>query len=124
MQRRRQRRQCQHAVAPRTIDHRHPQTGLPAHTIGSADSFQKRQRVVVAAHQDVLAVIDALPGFRIGKRGGTAAKTWARFEDQHARAGLAEGGRGAESRAAAANHNCVKRHRPRLRTFVRPSCSR
>ena len=98
----------QDAVVAATIDHRQLQSALPAHAIGGADAIEKRQRLDVAAHQDVLAVVDALAGCGIGERRGAAAKTRARFEDEHARAGFGQGGGGGKAGASAANHDRVK----------------
>ena len=67
---------------------------MPAHAIGGADAIEERQRLVVTAHQDVLAVVDALAGFGIGKRRGAAAEARPRLDHQHARAGLDQRGRG------------------------------
>ena len=98
------------------IDHRHLQPALPAHAIGGADAIEKRQRLDVAAHQDVLAVVDALTGRGIGESRGAAAETRARFEDEHARAGFDQRGGGGKAGASAADDNGVKgpvRHRYR-----------
>ena len=98
------------------IDHRHLQPALPAHAIGGADAIEKRERLDVTAHQDVLAVVDALAGHGIGESRGAPAKTRARFEDEHARAGFGERGGGGKAGAPAANHDRVHRHSGPRRT--------
>ena len=51
-----------------------------------ADLAKERERLDVAAEQDVLAVVDQLAGRRIGKRRRAPAEPRSRFQDEHARA--------------------------------------
>ena len=68
-----------------SIDHRDAELRLDAHIGGGADGLQKLERVGVAAEQHMLAVVDQLAGFSIGKSRGAAAKPTTRFHDQDAR---------------------------------------
>jgi len=100
-----------------TIDHRQLEPALPAHAIGGADAIEKRQRLGVTAHQDVLAIVDALAGCGVGECRRSAAETRPRFEDEHAGAGFDQRGGGGEAGASAADDDGVKRsggHRYRL----------
>ena len=63
--------------------------------------------LVIAAKQHVLAVVHPLAGRGIGERGGPAAKRRACLEDEYAGAVLRERRGGAQSREAAADHDCI-----------------
>ena len=92
---------------PPSIDHRQLQPALPAHAICGANAIEKRQRLDITAHQDVLAVVDTLACLGVGEGRGSAAKARARFEDDDARAGFDKRGGGSKAGASAANHDRV-----------------
>ena len=52
--------------------------------------MQEAERLVVAADEDVLAVVDAFSGLGIDERGRPASETWPCLEDQHTRTALGE----------------------------------
>ena len=79
----RQRRTAQPAPRARAIDEVDVETRLQPHAIVRADLSQERERLVVAAEQHVLAVVDALARLRIGERGRAAAEHGLRFEHEH-----------------------------------------
>ena len=60
--------------------------GLHANAIDRVDVPEKRERVRVAAKEDVLAVIDPLAGLPIGERGCAATQAASRLEHEHTRA--------------------------------------
>ena len=91
--------------APSTIGT--AQRALHAHQPRGADAPQERQRVVVAAEQHVLAVVDPLAAGLIARGEGPAAEHRARFDDQHAHAGVGEGGRRAQAGASRPDHHHV-----------------
>ena len=51
-----------------------------------ADGAQEPERLVVAADEHVLAVVDGLAGLRIDERRRPSAEAGPRLEDEHARA--------------------------------------
>ena len=94
---------------PAPIDHRQLQPALPAHAIGGADAIEKRQRLDITAHQDVLAVVDTLAGRGIGECRRSSAEARSRFDDEHTRAGFDQRGGGGKAGASAADDDGVKR---------------
>ena len=64
--------------------------------------------LAIAAEEDVLAVVDQLAGLAIGERRGAAAELAARFEHDHAPAGLRERRRRRQPGDAAADHRYVE----------------
>ena len=97
---------------PCAIEERHAQRRLRAGRCRSAPiRAQERERLAIAAEEHVLAVVDELAGLAIGERRRAAAELRPRVEDEHARAGVGQRGRGAQPGEAA--------RRPRRR---RASC--
>ena len=113
MQRRRQGRAPELRPPAGGVDERHAQLGLQAHARLGADAAEEPERLVIAAEEDVLAVVHQLARGRIDERGGAAAKPRAGVEDEHARAGLGETAGGGEAREASADHDRVVGGRPR-----------
>ena len=74
--------------AASAIDELDLEARLHAHAILGADPPQERERLVIAAEQHVLAVVDPLAGLRIGERRGAPAEHGLRFEHEHTRAAL------------------------------------
>ena len=69
VQRRRQRRTSEARRTAVSIDHVDVQVGLHVHVRGGVDATEKAERLVIAADQHVLPVVDALAGRRIGEGG-------------------------------------------------------
>ena len=92
------------------VDHGQREAGLPAHAVHGANACEQRQRLDVTAHQDVLAVVDALAGFWIGKGGGPSTQAGPGFEHLHARTGFGQRRGGTESGDPAANDYDVGNH--------------
>src|SRR5947207_10562442 len=80
-----------------------------------AELTQKRERLVVAAHEHVLAVVHELAGLAIRERGRAAAEPRLRFDDEHACAVARETHGGAQAGEAGADHDDVV-----LRPGLRP----
>ena len=74
MKRRRQRRARQPRAHAGPVDHRHAELRLQAHVLLGADVAQERERLGVAAEQDVLPVVDELAGLAIRKRRRASAE--------------------------------------------------
>ena len=72
-----------------------------------ADAIEKRVRLVVAAEEDVLSVVDALAGLAIEKGRRTSAKARTSFDNDHALAGVSESDSRAETREARADDDDV-----------------
>ena len=72
-----------------------------------ADAPEKAKRLVIAAEEHVLAVVDALAGGGIGERRRTPAQRRPRLEHEHARATLGQRGGGAEAGEAGADDDDV-----------------
>jgi hypothetical protein len=78
-----QRRTLQSRPPTLAIDERHVKRGLQPNVSFSANRFQKRERLVVAAEQHVLTVIHPLPRLGIREGGGSSAECRARLEHQY-----------------------------------------
>ena len=94
------------------IDHVDVQLGLHVHVACGADAAEKRERLVIAAEEHVLAVVHALAGGRIGERGRPAAERRPRLEHEHADAALGQRRGGAEAGEAAADDDDVNGSMP------------
>jgi hypothetical protein len=57
--------------------------GLRLESVMDPDRMEEVREVCAAPHADVLAGINQLAGYRIGKRPGTAAEPLARFQEGH-----------------------------------------
>src|SRR5262249_42774224 len=85
MQRRREHRLAREPrLAALPIDHRDAERRLDAHVAGGADVAQEVERLLIAAEQDVLTVVDELAGLAIGKRRRAAAEPRPRLEHDNA----------------------------------------
>ena len=79
--------QCGHRSTdrrPSAIEIGHVERRLHAHVRLGADAAEKRERLVIAAEQHVLAVVDQLAGLAIAERRGAPAELAARLEHEHA----------------------------------------
>jgi hypothetical protein len=97
----------QSRLPSRRVGHGQRQTRLQRREMTRADAIEKRIRVVVAAEEDVLSVVDALAGFAIEKRRRTSAKARTSLDDDHALAGVSESHSRAETREARADDDDV-----------------
>ena len=88
-------------------NHRQRQSALKWRQRIGAEAPQKRVRLVVAAEQDVLAVVDALARVAINERGRASAEAVARFEDHDAHATPRQANGGAEPGEASADNSYV-----------------
>ena len=105
---------------PGAIDHVDGQPVLNADVPFGADAPEKSKRLVVAAEEDVLPVVHALAGCRIGERGGAPAQRRPRLDDKHLCAALGQRGGGAQARKAAADDDDVGGQRcTRVRAQIR-----
>ena len=101
-----------HLEARRTavsIDHVDVQVGLHVHVRRGVDPTEKPERLVVAADEHVLPVVDALAGRRIGEGGRPAAQRRPCFENQDAHTALGQCGRGAQAGKAPSDDDDVTR---------------
>jgi hypothetical protein len=89
---------------PALVDHRHAQGCGPVEAIGRADACQERERLGVAAGEDVLAVVDPITGDGVAKRIGASTESGSGFEDVDRQAVLRERGRRREPGEPAANY--------------------
>ena len=108
VERRRQRHGSQARPLACAIDDLQIQRRIECHRIGDANRVEKGERLVVAAEEHVLAVVEHLARLRIGKRGSAPAQTPALLDDQDPRAPLGEPDGGAQPGKAGANDDDVR----------------
>src|SRR5690348_2156866 len=80
--------------------------------MSSADGIQKSQRGVIAAHEEVLAVINNGARGCVTKGARAPAEIWLLLEQANAATALSQRDSGRESRQAAADDQNVFRHKP------------
>ncbi len=102
-----QTRGFEHRASSRAREHFDFQIRVEDELVGGADPLEKIQRLAVTAHQHVLAVVDEVAGVGIGKRIRAAAERGLAFEHRDAKALLRERDPCAQSREAAADHDCI-----------------
>jgi hypothetical protein len=108
VQRRGPPRAAQHRAPAVEIEIRHLQRRLDAHVALRTDAAEEAEGLVIAAEQDVLAVVDQVAGFAIAKGGRAPAQLAARFEHDHAPARLGQRRCRRESGDPAAHHRYVE----------------
>ena len=107
MEWRRQRRTFEGRHAPVPIDHVDVQIGLHVHVAERVQAAKKRERLVIAADEDVLTIVHTLSRPWIDERCGPTAERRPGFEDEHADALLGEGCGGTEAGKATTDHDDV-----------------
>ena len=115
VQRRRQVRTRQNRPLAGRIEVRNPQRRLHANVRAGADSTKECKRLAVTAKEDVLAVIDPLPGCAIDERRRSPAQLTPGFQHDHALSRLREQARRRQPRHAAADHGDIDGSRERCR---------
>src|SRR5437899_6765549 len=75
--------------------------------IAGAELAEEVERLMITAHQDMLAIIDEILAFGIGKGIGAAAEDRLTFQQRDAKAALGERHPGAQTSEATANDNDV-----------------
>jgi hypothetical protein len=105
VQRARQRCAGNHALGAAAPRHGDAQIGLADDLARRTDALQERQRVNVAAHHRVLAVVDRLAGRAIGERIRAPAEMRARLEEQGPQIARGELDGGGQSGEAAADYD-------------------
>src|SRR3954451_3529779 len=90
MQGRGQARAFERRVAVLAIQKINPQAILKGQPVEAADLFQEGNRLLITAHEQVLAVIDDIAGLLIDERVSATAEMAAPFEQGHRRAALAQ----------------------------------
>ena len=70
-----------------------------------SDSLQKRQRLGVAAGEDVLTIVDSIAGHRVAECVGSSAECRTGLEDVDRHAGFGKRRRGSKAGEPPANHD-------------------
>src|SRR5208282_2505633 len=104
-----QMRGLEHAGAPIALEHLDREVGMKHQLPARTDTIEKLQRLGVASHQHVLAVIDEISGLGVGERISAAAQGWFAFEHGDAKAPVSESNGGAQPGESAADHDDVAR---------------
>ena len=110
VQRRRQRRTGQPRGAPIAVDDANRKVRLQAKRGLGTNAAQESKCLVIAAEEDMLAVVDAFAGGRVGKRGCAPAQPRPCFEHEDARTLLGERAGGSKAGESPANDNRVRTH--------------